>query len=232
MSDPGLLSNTDVERVRRRSRLLLLLDAAERAAIAPLPSRRLHAFAYLADVLSPVWDLPPFDGKILKLEGGPHYADLQEELDHLVVIGLVEVFDLRYVGRGQNGARLEGNYALDFSSRHLRHLLAALGAEEGLTAIDEEDHRVHAFLVELAGALAILSDDQVDRAISQDVTYRSGPLGENIVDFAAWAKDPWKANPSWRTADRFSTFLPEDSKITDGEKIYLYAAYLGRVVNG
>ena len=232
MSDSGLLSDTDVDRVRRRCRLLILLDAAERAAIAPLPSKRLHAFAYLADVLSPVWDLPPFDGKILTLEGGPHYADLQDELDHLVVTGLVEVFELKYVGRGQSGARLEGNYALDFSSPHLQHLLAALGAEEGKSPIDGDDRRVHAFLVELAGALAILSDDQVDRAISKDVTYRSGPLGENVVDFAAWAEDPWKANPSWRTADRFSTFLPKDSKITDGEKIYLYASYLGRVVNG
>lgn len=63
-------SGLDVDQVRRRARLLLLLDAAERAGITPLASARLHAFAYLADVLSPVWDLVAFDGKIYKSEGG------------------------------------------------------------------------------------------------------------------------------------------------------------------
>ncbi len=101
-------SGPDCTAASPRAAVMLLLDAAERAAVTPLASPRLHAFAYLSDVLSPVWDLPAFDGKILKIDGGPHYPDLQEELDHLVVLGLVEVSDLEYVGRGENGARLEG----------------------------------------------------------------------------------------------------------------------------
>jgi hypothetical protein len=212
----------------------MLLDAAERTAITPLASPRLHALAYLADVLSPVWGLPAFDGKILRIDGGPHYPDLQEELDHLVVMGLVEITDLEYVGRGPGdiGARLEGNYALAFNSPRLAGLLAALGAEPQEKPIDPEDARVHGFLVELAGALATLPNEEINRATSSDVTYRSEGLGENVIDFAAWTKDPWKSNPTWRTAERFEQFLPDAVHLTGGEKLFLYAAYLGRAANG
>ena len=65
------LAGRHLARLKRRCRVLLLLDAAEQVGIAPLPSARLHAFAYLADVLSPVWKLVPFDGKIYKSDGGP-----------------------------------------------------------------------------------------------------------------------------------------------------------------
>ena len=95
-------------RVKQQCRILLLLDAAERVGIVPLASERLHAFTYLADVLSPVWGLAPFDGKIYKSEGGPHFPDIQEELDHLVVLGLVEVSNLRYEPRAHEGARIAG----------------------------------------------------------------------------------------------------------------------------
>jgi hypothetical protein len=225
------LTQGQVARLRRRGRLLLLLDAAERAAITPLASTRLHAFAYLSDVLSPVWDLLAFDGKILKIDGGPHYPDLQEELDHLVVLGLVEVNDLEYVGRGENGARLEGKYALNFTSSFLAPLLAGLGAGDEAEAIDPDDHRVHRFMVELASALATLPNDEIDIAASADVTYRSVPALNNIVDFAEWADDTWQANPSWRASERFEAFLPDDAGLSPGEKLYLYAAYLGRVAH-
>jgi hypothetical protein len=230
--DEALLGKDDVARTRRRCRLIVLLDAAERAAITPLESRRLHAFAYLADVLSPVWNLPSFDGKILKIEGGPHYPELQEELDHLVVMGLVEVLDLRYVSRGLNGARIEGRYALSFQSPHLPSLLAAIGAEASETAYDPDDVRAHEFLVELAGALATLPNDEIDKATSVDATYLSEGPGENVIIFGDWAKFPRLANTTWRTTDRFEHFMPKGATLTQGEKLYLYASYLSRVANG
>lgn len=225
------LSADHIARLRRRGRLLLLLDAAEHAAVTPLASPRLHAFAYLSDVLSPVWNLPAFDGKILKIDGGPHYPDLQEELDHLVVLGLVEVSELEYVGRGENGARLEGRYALNFASSFLGPLLAGLGAGKEDEAIDPDDRRVHRFMVELAGALATLPNDEIDIAASADVTYRSVNSLNNIVDFAEWAEDTWQANPSWQASERFEAFLPNDADLSPGEKLYLYATYLGRVAH-
>ena len=220
-----------LERIRRRARLLLLLDAVERAGITPIASGKLHAFAYLADVLSPVWDLIPFDGKIYKSEGEPHYPDLQVELDRMVAFGLLLISDLRYVERGDTGARIDGYYSLNFSSMQLPSLLRALGAEEPSQAIDPSDVNVHAFLVELAGALATLPDDQIDVAAGVDATFGVDESLNNVIDFAEWVEDKWQANSSWRAAERFRQFLPENTKLSPGEKLYLYANYLGRAIH-
>ena len=129
-----------------------------------LPSARVHAFAYLADVLSPVWKLIPFDGKIYKSEGGPHYPDLQEELDSLVVLGLVQAENLTYEPRPDGGARIAGSYGLNFASEYLESIVRALGARSAEEALDPADHDLHAYLVELAGALATLPDDEIESA--------------------------------------------------------------------
>jgi hypothetical protein len=220
-----------LDEVGRRVRLLLLLDAAERAGITPLESARLHAFAYLADVLSPVWHLVPFDGKIYKSEGSPHYPDLQLELDRLVVLGLVRISDLHYVDRGEAGARVDGSYALNYSSQDLKRLLVALGAEGQAQAIDPGDANIHSFLVELAGALATLPDDQIDIAAGVDATYGVHTKLNDVIDFAEWTKSWWESNPSWRAAERFNNFLPIGASLSPGEKLYLYAAYLGQAIH-
>src|ERR1700722_19243301 len=136
-SDGGILQS-----LRQRARVIQLVDAAERAGITPIPSRKLHAFAYLADVLSPVWNLPSFDGKILKLEGGPHYPDLQREMDRLVILGLLQISDMTYVERGRDGARLDASYALNFESPYLSALLDALGARAAQSALDPRDAHI------------------------------------------------------------------------------------------
>ena len=225
----GKLADRHLTRIKQRCRVLLLLDAAEQVGIAPLPSPQLHAFAYLADVLSPVWHLIPFDGKVYKAEGGPHYPDLQNELDCLVVQGLVQVSNLRY-NITDRGARITGSYALNFSSEYLEAILGALGARTPERAINPDDRNLHAFLVELAGALATLPEDQIESAVAIDVTYRAEANLHNVVDFAEWV-DQRTANPSWRAAERFHAFLPEDSRMLPGEKLYLYAAYLGRAMH-
>ena len=226
----GKPASRHLTKLKQRCRVLLLLDAAERAGIAPLPSSQLHAFAYLADVLSPVWDLVPFDGKIYKSEGSPHYPDLQNELDHLVVLGLIQVIDLHYVPTNNSGARIAGSYALNFASEHLDSIFSALGARAPEAAIDSNDRNIHDFLVELAGALATLPDDQIESAAAADVTYRAEASLHNIVDFAEWA-DRRTANLSWGTAEHFRDFLPSEAQMLPGEKLYLYAAYLGRAMH-
>jgi hypothetical protein len=192
-----------VEQVRHRARLLLLLDAAERAAITPLASPRLHAFAYLADVLSPVWDLLPYSGKIYKDESRPHYADLQAELDELVVLGLVDISKLKFITRGEAGARVDGFYTLNFASPHLGPLLAALGCDGPEKAIDPADAGLHDFLVELATALATLHDDEIDVAASVDVT------------FAAPQKLTPELSPVTETGHFWGLVVPLGGDVTD-----------------
>jgi hypothetical protein len=215
---------------KRRARVLLLLDAAERAGVAPLSTGRLHAFAYLADVLSPIWDLPAFDRVVLKAVGGPYYTSLQREADRLVVAGLLEVSGLRYDDRPRDGARISGLYGVRFDSEHLHAILAALGARDPRQALDPRDIKLHRYLVELAGALARLPDDEIDRAAAADATYSDRSIYENNLIYFDRA-ELGRPNPSVVTAERFSEFLPQGSRLSPGEKLYLYATYLGRRIH-
>ena len=219
--------------VKQRCRILLLLDSSERAGVAPLTGARLHALAYLADVLSPVWGLQHFDGKILKIDGGPHYPDIQREVDRLVVFGLVNVHDLHYIDRPDEGARIDGLYELRFDSEHLFAILAALGAGPELDALDPRDGKAHRFLVDLAGALATLPEDEIDVAATVDATYANEVIGEsNIVYFGTWTSEGSRANRSVAVTERFRHFLPDGAGLSSGERLYLYAAYLGKQIHG
>jgi hypothetical protein len=228
-----VLSDSALYAMRQKARVIQLLDAAERASITPIRAARLHAFAYLADVLSPVWDLPPFDGKILKTEGGPHYPDLQRELDRLVVVGLAQVLDVQYIPLKTGGARVDGLYSLNLSSPELPPILTALGTRGREQSLDIMDCEVHAFLVELAGAVATVADDDVNTAATVDATYADHRIDvSNVVDFGSWTTDPYRDNLSQRTADRFRKFLPQGALLAPGEKLFLYASFLGGRIHG
>ena len=67
--------------IELKSRLLLMLAALERAGVSPVEVNQLHAFAYFANVLSPLWDLDPLQGSVLKRKNGPHYKELGDALD-------------------------------------------------------------------------------------------------------------------------------------------------------
>src|SRR5208337_5409069 len=98
--------------LKKQVRLTVLLDAAEEAGLAPMPVLRLHAFAYLANVLAPVWELPPLEGKVLKRRGGPFYPTLQHDLDRLIGLGVAIIFGVSHVQNEDGHWRLEGSYRL------------------------------------------------------------------------------------------------------------------------
>ncbi|MCP4456488.1 MAG: hypothetical protein GY816_00430 [Cytophagales bacterium] len=208
------------------------MDALERTGITPITAKKLHAFAYLADVLSPVWGFVPYDGKILKMHDGPHYAELQKELDSLVILGLITVYDLEYVEVGEFGARVSGSYELNFQSEDLSGMLAYLGATSREDALDPRDSDNHQYLVELAGALSTLPDDEIDLAAKVDATYSNQEFGfSNVIEFDYVSTDRGNENKSFQITERFQEFLPEDSHLSPGEKVYLYAEYLGHQIN-
>lgn len=202
--------------VRRRVRLLVLLNAAEGAGLVPLPILRLHSFAYLSNVLAPVWEMPVLDGKVLKRRGGPFYPSLQQDLDRLVGIGLVTVTNLGHV-RGDDGRwRLEGAYRLNRAF-----------AQEALTFLSgfDDERRLGTFIQELAYAISALSDDDLDLAASEDAAYCDPLVSEgNVVDFGEWRL----TNYSARAAQYFEGLIPGGGKATPGEKLHLYARHLSR----
>lgn len=207
------------EALRRKVRLVMLLDAAEAAGLAPIKILRLHTFAYLSNVLAPVWDMPVLNGAVLKRSGGPFYPDLQHDLDRLVGSGVASIFGMSHVQDEANLWRLEGSYRLRSSF-----------AEPILKTLDSfpDERRLNTFIGELGYALSSLSDDEFDQAVSEDATY-SDPMtsNDNVIDFSEWRKRNFSAN----AADRFDNFIPGGSA-TPGEKIHLYVRHLHRRIHG
>ena len=195
----------------------MLLDAAERAGITPIAVRRLHTFAFLSNVLAPVWDAPVFDGRLLKRRDGPFYPALQRDLDRLIGQGLAFVVNFGYA------INADGQWGLDCAFS----LNQAL-AKDALDAIDRypEERKMREFLWEVAYALSALSDSEFDRMSDEDPTYSDAGIAYgNVVDFAEWRDINFSAN----AARHFGTVSTD---ITRGEQVHLYVRHLHRRLNG
>lgn len=209
-----------VPSIRRQLRLIVLLDAAERAGLVPISILRLHTFAYLANVLAPVWDMPVQDGKVLKRRGGPFYPSLQEDLDRLVGMGVATISKLGYSLDKSGRWRLEGSYQLHraFADRILDR------------AQDFEDEVLSmSFIRELGYAISALSDEDLDRVMVEDATYSDPFIDEgNIVDFAEWQNQNFSAN----AAVELGQLLPNHPEATAGEKLHFYVRHLRTRLHG
>jgi hypothetical protein len=206
--------------VRRQVRLVALIDSAERAGLAPLSILRLHTFAFLSNILAPVWEMPVLEGKVLKRKGGPFYPELQRDLDGLVGLGVVVISNLGHVLDEQKRWRLEGSYQLHrlFADRVLQRV-----------AQFEEERKFLAFLDELAFALSALGDDDIDKASTQDAVY-SDPIVDfgNVLDFAEWGHK----NAAATAAARLGRFVPGGVRPVAGEKVHLYLRHLKARIQG
>jgi len=205
---------------KRRVRILQLLEASERAALAPIDTDKLHAFAYLADVLSPVWGLRPFDRRVLKTGRPPYYADLQREVDSLVAMGLLEVSQPAYRKAPDGSMLFQARYALRFASSHGRNIRLALDADIEATA-------GQSYLDELARALASLRDEDIAAASAEDATYDDPNISSgDIIDFGEVAH----RMRTGHATDSLDSLFP-DVRLTPGRRLYMYAHYLGRKVH-
>ena len=216
----GLRDEDRLASLRRRVRLLILLDAAELAGLVPLGIKRLHMFAYLSNVLAPVWDIDALDGKVLKRQGGPFYPAMQRDLDHLLATGLATITHLGYAQDEEGRWRLDGSYRLnhDFADPVIQHY----------RQFEAEQH-LAAFVDELAYALSALSEEDLDSAISEDAAYSDELVTVgNVVDFGEWRKTNYSAN----AARYFERVIPSGASATPGEKLHLYVRQIRRRIHG
>src|SRR6185312_7535782 len=200
------LDDAELATLRRQARILILLDAASKAGLTPMPIIPFHAFAYLSNVLAQVWDMPALDGKILKRKGGPFYPELQHDLDRLVGMGMVLIKQVSHVRESNGKWRLEGRYRLnaEMSNTPLNFLL-------GLP----DERRFASFVEELAYALSALSDQDLERALVEDATYSDPSVSvNNVLDFEEWTQ----RNPSANAANYFDRLMPGCTRATPGEK--------------
>lgn len=209
-----------VSSIRRRVRLVSLLEASREAGIEPLPTLRLHLIAYLANVLSPVWEMPSVDGSVLKRSGGPFYPDLQNDLDRLVGLGVVRVEKLRHQRIDDDRYRLDGSYRLnpDLAEPILTYLRTM-----------PEEAVAMRFVRELVLALSALTDEEIDRAITEDPTYTNPKVGnDNVIDFGEWLS----ANYSAAAAEKVGDLVPSGAVVGASEKVHLYVRHLRRRLQG
>ena len=220
MSRGGSIKENDIDSLRRRIRLIVLLDSAEQAGIAPIPILRLHTFAYMSNVLAPVWKMPVLDGKVLKRRGGPFYPELQHDLDRLVGMGIATISNLSYVRDQEKRWRLEGSY-------HLNHQFSGPILKEFRKY--KEERNLASFLLELAYALSALTDIELDKTTMEDATYSDRLISDgNVVDFAEWRE----VNHSANAARMFENLLPNNVKATPSEMLHLYVRHLKERLNG
>jgi hypothetical protein len=200
-----------------RLRLIFLLDACEAANMAPVPVMRLHALAFLANVLAPIWSIESYDGKILKRRGGPFYPVLQQALDRLVGLGFVDVLGVRHINE-EGRWRLDGSFALNTQTttriiEHARRFAAERDAME--------------FLRRLAFAAARLRKPLEDLVVF-DATWSDRRTGiGDVIDFSEWKA----ANYSAFAAHAFEKAGPTGPTVGRGDKLPLYMRFLERKAN-
>lgn len=207
--------------LRVRSRLMQIMAALERAGATPITNRDLHSIAYLANVLSPLWDVEPLETSVLKDRDGPRSSALEHEIDLCIGLGLLVVDALRT--DPENSARLDATYRLN--AKAARPVLAAI-------SILPDEQLVEKFLNELAFAFIEIKPGLRDDAALQDASWSNPAVAEGrIVDFGEHAERA-AVNPTYNAAQAFQRFAPEGVKLDRAEKLLMYVRLLKRRAHG
>lgn len=206
-------------RARQQSvRVLVLLDALARAGLVPTPARALHELAYLANVLSPVFNLAPFDAKLLKRATGPYYPELQLAIDRLVGRGLVNAMSVeyRYLAADKR-YRVLAQYRLQRP-----RVQPALDCHGQVFAQEAQ------YLHELAAAYSVLSDDKLGEAALQDARYADISVDvSEVIDFGEYD------NPAKNFSRNAAMTFASGRRLEPAERLYLYLDHLNtRVAHG
>lgn len=202
---------------RRQVRLILILDAAEKTGLTPLPILQLHTLAFLANILSPTWDFEPIEGKLLKRRGGPFYPRLQTDLDRLVGQGIALISNITYIKNETERWRLDGKYRLNRKY-----------ADRILDSIREfpDEGRLIRFIEELTMAFSLLPEESIDRAMNQDATYGDQNVDiDYVIDFDEWKNENFSLN----VTKKFEEIAQKQSlRLLPAERIQLYLDHLAR----
>ena len=200
----------------RKARILMLMEGLEAAGITPIQSAQLHAIAYLANVLSPIWDMPPHKRAVVHKESGPYFPELQTDVDHLVGKGIVGVSNLKYRKESDGRWRVSGLFFLaDFdASRSITKSIRRFTDEE----------KLHAFYRELAFAFAAIPKEVRGKAVAEDAVYDVDVGEDVIIDFAQWKQENFSEN----AARYFDHVMPDGRPATAAQKLHLYAWHLKR----
>lgn len=199
----------DLSAVRRQLRVVSIVRAAADAGFDPLPLRQLHAIAYFADALAPVWGLDIIDAQLLKRREGPTSPALQRDVDLLVGSGVLAVCSVRHTEDADGYWGLDATYSLNtaFSDPILSQMRAFEQFASELLYVREV-----AFALSGLGALGIAEAPAIDAS-----------YGNALIDFGDMVDiGDADRNNTAKVARRFEDLLRPTVAITDAEQINLY----------
>jgi hypothetical protein len=221
MVSKRVTDNFLVARTEGRLRAMALIEAAERASLTPIPIERLHSLAYLADVLSPVWGLEPFDKAALKTEQAPFFATFQAAVDILVLEGMIEVSDFAYEHVSAGNIKLKAKYASRYDDPFVNSVLSFLYEDEIYSAKIE-------YFTALAIAMSRLPDSEIEYAASKDAAWENPDVPiDNLVDITN-ELGAAIATPTTHTIDYFGKNAVGGVRLGRASNLRLYASYLGQ----
>lgn len=196
------------------TRILMILEAARRAGISPLPAEVFHSIAYFSNILAPIYNIRSIDGKILRLKKGPYYPDLQTQLDWLVLCGLVNISNMKYQYIYDiNNWRLFADY--EVNNEKVKHFI-----NKSLLLQDEK--KDFEFIFKVSIALSELSNSEISISNEIDATYSDNATDYgNVIDYAEWVSE----NPS-TNAIKLIHFHFSKIQFTDEAEISFYVRHL------
>lgn len=207
-----------------QTRLVQMFRALERVGGTPIDTKTLHSFAFFANVLTPLWDLDPMEGSVLKDEGTPYFPALEKELDALVGIGIVRVVLLQ-ITTDESAAfgGIEAHFVLD---------TAAAKVVTDLFPILPDEAKLEQFMLELAASFIEIRPDRRDDAAIFDAAYSDPSVAQGrVVDFAEWVSAT-TGNPAWNTTQQFQQYAPAGVTLSDAEKLAMYMRLMKRRAHG
>ncbi|WP_147434048.1 hypothetical protein [Mariprofundus sp. EBB-1] len=199
--------------------LLLLMDAVERNAIAPIAQLRFHRLVFLTNTLAPVYDLDPCKGSLVKDQRGPFYPDIQWDIDRMVISGLLSM-DTTNNRINKKDYWIDASYGLtDNGYQLVREALKRVGYKP-----------LHNFLCEVVAAYAPLKDEEQQLAAFADATFSDSNIkNDEVIDFGEWRD--LRHNYSFQATELFDQLAQRPFPFLNRDKIHLYFKYLARVAD-
>ncbi|MDI7660207.1 hypothetical protein QLZ26_08820 [Cronobacter universalis] len=200
--------------LKMQSRAIMILEAACKAGINPLPAEVFHNIAYFSNLLAPVYGSKIMDGKVLRLKEGPYYPDLQNQLDWLVLCGLVSISNLKYLYLEEiKNWRLFANYAINIEKTTKIVYQLNQWKDESLNL---------EFIKKITLALTELSNSEITNSNKFDATYadKSTDFG-NVIDYGEWVEGNPSLNAIKLMEKHFSGY-----QISDDAKLNFYVRHL------
>lgn len=203
-----------------RLRLLQMFHALSLAGITSVSHRDLHAFAYLSNTLSPIWEVEPTELLVLKKTDGPYSTELEHELDACVGCGMINVLAIE--GDPDHANKLNARFSLFPETSKLLVSLVENLPDERETAD---------FLRELAFSFIEIAEGLRDDAAVFDATWSDPGVAQGrLLRVGPDISRQKQANYSVQVAEAFQTLRKDNLHLSKAEKIVLYMNLLKRRV--